>query len=176
MKKLLALSLALILAISMFACGESKKRNDDASPKAMFDEIVTLLGVSAEDDAAEIYYSTADKDYLKFNDDMLSGKYGELTDYPSADMFADYAVYFSYESYGTEFGIFKMKTNDDAKKMELYIKSRIALWLKNAINYPEMDPTLFENYTVKVDGIWVYYAATTNNDGVNKIVNDTLYS
>ena len=43
----------------------------------MFDEI-TPLGVSAEDDAAEIYYSTADKDYLKFNDDMLSGKYGNL--------------------------------------------------------------------------------------------------
>ncbi|MDD4125103.1 MAG: DUF4358 domain-containing protein [Eubacteriales bacterium] len=170
MKKILSVALVLIIMTLSSSC--SAKRNDNASAKEMFDEAMILLSYSSDE---EFYYSGASEKWFLFNDDVLSGKYGEIMDYPELDTFVDYAAFFSTTSYGPEFGIFRMNTEEQAKSMKLYIDSRISQMIKYAINYP-VDTTLIKNYTVTVDGVWVYYAATENNSGFNKIVKDKLYS
>lgn len=174
MKRLISITLALtfiFLSLTIFSSC-SGQRNDSASPKAMFDEAVTLLSLPAD---VETYYSETSDELYYLDDDLLNGKFGELMDYPKLTGIDAYAVYFSNTLYDTEFGIFRMKSEDEAKQMKQYIDSRITRLLENAVNYPSVNTDLIENYTVKVDGVWVYYAATENNSGFNDLVESKLY-
>lgn len=170
MKKMLALGLVLIFTL-FASCRSGETANVPA--KELFDKAVTLL--SLPDKNVDIYYSGAAEEYMLFNDDTIPGKFGDITDYPLPDTFEDYAAYYSKNNYGTEFGIFKMKTKEQAENMKLYIDSRMDQKLKNAENYPGTDTTLIENYTVTVDGVWIYYAATNNNEGFNKLIKNRLH-
>ena len=143
------LALGLVLILTLFAsCRSGETANVPA--KELFDKAVTLL--SLPDKNVDIYYSGAAEEYMLFNDDTIPGKFGDITDYPLPDTFEDYAAYYSKNNYGTEFGIFKMKTKEQAE-----------------------NTTLIENYTVTVDGVWIYYAATNNNEGFNKLIKNRLH-
>ena len=174
MKKIITLTLISVLAAvsltSFSSC--SAERDDTASAKTMYDKVMALLSFSPDE---EVYYSAASEAWNLFNEDVLIGKYGDIIDFPEPDTFDDYAAYYSTIPCGPELGIFRMKTEEQAEKMKLYIDDRMAQILKNAVNYPSTDTTLIKNYTVTVDGVWVYYAATENNSGFNKIVKNGLY-
>ncbi|MFA7099742.1 MAG: DUF4358 domain-containing protein [Eubacteriales bacterium] len=170
-KAFLPLVLVLILTSLMFySCG--KKQNPDASPKAMFDKAVELLSL---DEDTEVYYSETDDGWYYIDNDILSGKFGELTMSPKQEDLVSYAVYFSNSLYETEFGVFRFKSGEKADEMKSYIQSRFSRLLENAVNYPSVDTALIKNYTVVVDGNWVYYAATRDNAGFCGIVEGLLY-
>jgi hypothetical protein len=175
MKRFISITIVLtfvFLSLAAFSSCSGQK-DDSASPKAMFDEAVSLLSLPTD---AEVFYSATSDELYYLDDDLLNGKFGELMDYPKISSIDAYAVYYSNTLYDTEFGIFRMKSEDEAKQMKLYIDARITRLLKNAVNYPSVDTDLIKNYTVKVDGIWVYYAATKNNSGFNNLVKNKLYN
>ncbi len=166
----MAVTLALLSSAALYSC--AGERDDSASAKAMYDEAVALLDLPADE---EVYYMDASEEWYLFNEDVLSGKFGDIDEYPEAEKFADYAAYFSTTPYGPEFGIFRMTSEDAADEMKRYIKNRVAQMLRLAVNYPSVDTSLIKNYTVTTDGVWVYYAATADNSGINRVIEKKLY-
>ena len=110
------------------------------------------------------FFSESDNDIDYLDDDLLSGKYGILLDAPTLDMMEAYAVFYAYDSYGTELGVFRMTTPENAEKMKEYIENRQKELLENAVNYPDIDTKIVSSLVVKTDGKWVYYIMSDNND------------
>ena len=175
MKKTLSLMLVLLLSVCLFACG-SKKIDDSgniAYASSVVSQTIAKLGLT---DEAEIYASDATmKNSMAFDDDILSGKFGELMDYPELSMMNEYCVYFSNELYHEEFGLFRMTSAEEASAMKDYVDSRMTRLKRNAVNYPSVDTSIIDSYIVGTDGKWVWYAATKDNAAFEKILKDTLY-
>ncbi|MEG1742733.1 MAG: DUF4358 domain-containing protein [Clostridia bacterium] len=173
-KKILTLFLSAIFLLSsliLLSCGE-KKANDSASTKNMIDEIWRLY--IAEDKGISYISETTDDMYY-FDNDVLSGKYGGISSSPLVTDMESYAAFYSFENYGAEYGIFRMKSADLAKEMKSFIESRIAAMLKNAVNYPSLDTTLLKNAVIKLDGKWVYYIMSDNNEKLGEIIEKYMY-
>lgn len=168
-----AITAWILLALTVAAATScAAKRDDTVSARRIYDDVIAAFSFS---DDEEFYHKDAEELWNVFDDDVLSGKYGSLTGYPSPEDFDDYAAFFSTEAFGPEFGIFRMKDEKKAAEMEKYIAGRIAQMLRLAANYPSVDISRIKNYTVTTDGIWIYYAATDKNGVFNDIVKGFLY-
>lgn len=160
MKKTVVFILLAALLCGLCACG-GKTVDDEASPKNILNAALTALGMN---DRGLVYLSETDNDFEMLDDGLLSGKYGELLDAPTVDMMDKYAVFYAYDSYGTEIGVFRMKTADDAKAMKTFIENRQKRLLENAVNYPDLDTTTVSSLVVEINGVWVYYIMSDGND------------
>ena len=176
MKKFLSALLAFSLLFCLFSCGGDKKIDDSGEnpyAETILGETVKSFGFIG---AAEVYASGDILiDAMRLDDDILSGKFGELLDYPELSVIDEYAVYFSNELYKEEFGLFRMTTEEEASAMKDYIAARMERLKRNAVNYPSVDTTMIDSYIVGSDGKWVWYAATNDNALFERIVKDTLY-
>lgn len=171
MKKTVLFILAVCLLCGFCACA-SKKIDENASPKNILNAALTVLGMN---DRGLIYLSETDNDFEMLDDGLLSGKYGELLDAPTVSQMEKYALFFAYDSYGTEIGIFCMKTPEYADAMKTFIENRKQRLLDNAVNYPDLDTTIVSSLVVKVDGVWVYYIMSDGNDIAIPEIEKLLY-
>lgn len=173
MKKLVLLILCACVLVSLFACGESgkssgesvaggKKLKDPASVdmSAMLGAMVGTLNAGE----GELYCSSSYSGAYEFDDDILSGKFGDLlSGAPECEHMLKYCAFFSDETYGPEYGAFLFDTPENAAEMKNYIETRFADLIKNSYLYPSVDTTLVENHTVFIDGNWVCYSAVKDN-------------
>ncbi len=171
MKKIITVLLAMTTLLCLFACSK-KEFDQSASPKNAVNAVLTALGMT---DRGLLFYSESDNDIDYLDDDLLSGKYGILLDAPTLDMMEAYAAFYAYDSYGTELGVFRMTTSENAEKMKGYIENRQKELLENAVNYPDIDTKIVSSLVVKTDGKWVYYIMSDNNDIALSEMEKVLY-
>ena len=169
-RKIIPLFVALAVLLALTACGPSL--DDSASPKTMLDAGLNAIGMSGR---GITYYSETSDEGDRLDDDILSGKFGELLDCPTVSMMKSYALFFSFDTYGAEAGVFCMNTNEDAAKMKTYIENRQKKLLDNAVNYPELDTATVSSLTVKTEGCWVYFVMSEANDKVTAEFERYLY-
>lgn len=160
MKKIITALLAMTTLLCLFSCSK-KELDQSASPKNAVNAVLSALGMT---DRGLFFFSESDNDIDYLDDDLLSGKYGILLDAPTLDMMEAYAVFYAYDSYGTELGVFRMTTPENAEKMKEYIENRQKELLENAVNYPDIDTKIVSSLVVKTDGKCVYYIMSDNND------------
>lgn len=160
MKKIIAVFAAFAALLCLFACSK-KELDENAGTKNAVNAALSALGMN---DRGLLFASESDNDADHLDDDLLSGKYGVLLDAPTVDMMESYAVFFAYDSYGTELGVFRMTTPENAAKMKEYIETRQKKLLDNAVNYPDTDTKTVSSLVVRTDGKWVYYIMSDNND------------
>lgn len=163
--------LASLLAITLFACA-GRTIDDEASTKTVLDAALTATSMK---DRGLIYLSETDNDFEMLDDDILSGKYGELLESPTVSMMKSYAVFYAFDNYGIEMGVFNMKTAADAKAMAEFINHRRTRMMENAAKYPDLDTSHISMLTVKTDGCWVYYIMSDNTDIAIKEMEKILY-
>ncbi len=172
MKRLCSVILTLVLLISLCSCS-SRTIDDEASPKTALEAALTAIGMK---DRGTVYLSETDDEFEMLDDDLLSGKYGELLEAPTLSMMKSYAVFFAFDSYGVEIGVFRMNTVEDAAAMKTFIENRKARLLANAVNYPDLDTKHAESMTLKTDGCWVYYIMSDSGEIAVKEMEKILYS
>lgn len=160
MKRFCTALLTFALIISLCACG-GRTLDDNASPKAVLEAALTAIGMK---DRGTVYLSETDDEFEMLDDDLLSGKYGELLEAPTLSMMRSYAVFYAFDSYGVEIGVFRMNTAEDAAAMKTFIENRKARLLANAVNYPDLDTKHVESMTLKTDGCWVYYIMSDSGE------------
>lgn len=174
MRRTATLFFAVIICCSLLLCGcGAKTPSPEASAKTMFDEIMRinkLSGMGIE------YYSETDESMYFFDSDLLSGKYGVLSECPDIGKMKSYAAFFSFDNYGIEFGIFKMDSEESAAEMKTFIEARKTKLLNNAVNYPSVDTSLWDNCVIKTDQCWVYYICAENNAVIVETIEKELYS
>ena len=167
MKRCLILLVALMLTVSLCACGgasENSEQGDDSVPAKVveldLDAEATAI-ISKYSLSGGSRYSSASQtpgEYL--DEDLILSYYGDAAETPDFTQVEAYAVYIDETKpiKPCEFGIFKMKDGADAENFVEFLKARIALKLENAKAYPSMDTEPLKTAVFTVKGGYVWYA------------------
>ncbi len=144
MKKLFVILLSALLLLS--SCTGAKQTQTPA-------EIMAVIQGSGIE-FADVY----DYNGETFDDDILSGLYGDLFEHPTTADFTDYYVSVDETPLKPqEIGVFVCKDEQTAAKMAEFISSRIERLAENARNYQSVDATGINSAWVKASGCYVGY-------------------
>ena len=154
MKKII--SFILIVSVTLCFCACSKKTLDtEASTKLALDGALNYLGMTGR---GTLFFSETEEDYNKIDNTLLKSYYGSELGSPKTEEMVSYSVFFSFDKYGTEVGVFHMSDEATASPMKLFIEVRRAKLLElakqeeNAAGVKNLDL-----FSVKTDGSFVYY-------------------
>jgi len=184
MKKSLLLLLTFALLLSLAACGGTGDEStpssapSDASEASAPDaaELVnlkTLLETVQQTctlDSGSIYSSYSDT----LGEEMILGKYGAQSPAPDFSVYAQYALYFSFETYQDEVALFEVRDASDIEPTKRFLQLRIDELLEGAVNYPELDTTRFENAVIESSGNYVYCIACRDLEAVRAVIEEAL--
>ncbi len=188
MKKIFSAVLCLLLIISLFACdtggdessapsGSGSSLPSDTSGTGEPVNLKTLLETVSADfslDDGGIYSSYSDQLGEYMDDEMISGKYGAAGISPDFGVYSQYAIFFSYDTYGDEVALFEMKDGESSENTQSFLRARMDELVRNAVNYPTVDANKFENAVIGTSGNYVYCIACDDADGVRTAIENAL--
>ncbi len=168
MKKIICALLIFAFSFTVFACGPAI--DDGASPKVALDSALGALGMA---DRGMVYLSETDNDFENLSDSLLYSFYKTDEDTPSMELLDSYALFKAYDAFGTEIGVYKTVSDGAAEKMEEFIKARHQRLKESATG--EKEQKQISSFTVKKDGVWVYYVINENTVDAVKEIEKILY-
>ena len=119
------------------------------------------------------YTSFSDKLGEYMDEDMVSGKYGELGEMPDFGMFESYICYFT-ENYDDEAAVFKLKNAADAETVKRFLRARVERLKKNAVNYPALDVGKINGALISSEGVYVYMIISGDNNKAEEIIFESV--
>ena len=179
MKKSLSLVLAFALLLALAACGgtggessapdaTASAADSDTAPAEPVNLKALLESVqqSCSLDSGSIYSSYSDVLGEYMDEEMILGKYGSQSPAPDFGVYAQYAIYFGFETYQDEVALFEVRDEADIETTKRFLQLRIdELLAKDA---------LFADFkAVKEGNVWCtgksFYQAT---DIVGEMIRD----
>ena len=158
--KLISTLLCLAFVLSLCACGGGEYKND-ITPKDLADAIVGAIATSQD-------FTAPDSDFVDFN---MEG---------ASELCTDYCVMLSNININiNEFGVFRAKSEADAKRVAEICQSYIDLKTESYTNGPQYLPEEYpkiQNAKVKVYGCYVVYTVLLDSDAktVDSLINEKL--
>ena len=188
MKKSLLLLLTFALLLSLAACGGTGDESTPSSAPSVASEasapdaaelvnLKTLLETVQQTctlDSGSIYSSYSDTLGEYMDEEMILGKYGAQSPAPDFSVYAQYALYFSFETYQDEVALFEVRDASDIEPTKRFLQLRIDELLEGAVNYPELDTTRFENAVIESSGNYVYCIACRDLEAVRAVIEEAL--
>ena len=187
-KKPLAGLRGTAMTLSLAACGGTGDEStpssapSDASEASAPDatepvNLKTLLETVQQTctlDSGSIYSSYSDTLGEYMDEEMILGKYGAQSPAPDFSVYAQYALYFSFETYQDEVALFEVRDASDIEPTKRFLQLRIDELLEGAVNYPELDTTRFENAVIESSGNYVYCIACRDLEAVRAVIEEAL--
>ena len=169
MKKSLSLVLTFALLLALAACGgtggessapdaTASAADSDTAPAEPVNLKALLESVqqSCSLDSGSIYSSYSDVLGEYMDEEMILGKYGSQSPAPDFGVYAQYAIYFGFETYQDEVALFEVRDEADIETTKRFLQLRIDELLANAVNYPELDTARLKNAVIGSSGSYVY--------------------
>lgn len=180
MKRIVIFITALMMLVTLCACGESEQVSSDSTQSDTSSAQQTVLDLKQEADSIIQKYSlsggkryssdsTVTGEYL--DEDLIRSYYGDAAEMPDFSQVEAYEVYIdeSKPIKPCEFGIFKMKNGADTDTFILFLKARIDLKIQNAKAYPSMDTEPLKTAVFTSKGGYVWYTVVKDgNADINK--------
>lgn len=108
------------------------------------------------------------------DEEMILGKYGSQSPAPDFGVYAQYAIYFGFETYQDEVALFEVRDEADIETTKRFLQLRIDELLANAVNYPELDTARLKNAVIGSSGSYVYCIACRDLAAVRTAVESAL--
>ena len=147
MKKSLSLVLAFALLLALAACGgtggessapdaTASAADSDTAPAEPVNLKALLESVqqSCSLDSGSIYSSYSDVLGEYMDEEMILGKYGSQSPAPDFGVYAQYAIYFGFETYQDEVALFEVRDEADIETTKRFLQLRIDELLANVCN------------------------------------------
>ena len=122
-------------------------------------------------------FASAAVEKVDFGDDLLSVPNDMLSDYYflPKDKVSESAVYVSGTgATASELAVFKCKDADAAKEVKTAVETRISEQIASYENYRPDEKFRLENAFVAVDGNYVVFAVSNDNQAVEKLLESSM--
>ena len=181
MKKILLLSLSVLLLFSFTACGD-----EGTSETSQATEQVSSLDPTTEAkkiiseyqlQGGTLYSSNSQTPGEFLDEDLIRGFYGDAITMPDFSCVESYAVYIDETKpiLPCEFGIFEIADEAKAEEFMVFLQARINKKIQNSIAYPSMDTTMLKSAIFEIrDGYLWYIAVKDSNSKIDNTLKDML--
>ena len=110
-------------------------------------------------DSGSIYSSYSDTLGEYMDEEMILGKYGAQSPAPDFSVYAQYALYFSFETYQDEVALFEVRDASDIEPTKRFLHSESTNCWRAPSIIPSWILTRFENAVIESSGNYVYCIA-----------------
>ena len=139
--------------------------------------ILAGCGGSSAKDLDVAAFASAAVEKVDFGDDLLSVPSDMLSDYYflPKDKVSESAVYVSGTgATASELAVFKCKDADAAKEVKTAVETRISEQIASYENYRPDEKFRLENAFVAVNGNYVVFAVSNDNQAVEKLLESSM--